>query len=155
MTLEEIAGLPIPGLANKDARLFLWTTNAYNYVAHQLIDKWGFKHKQTLIWHKTNASPYPASIAVANAEFLLVANRGRPKRMSYAPSSVISAPIRRHSEKPEVFQDMVEQVSPGPYLEMFARRKRSGWDSWGDEVESDVELLHTIPASAEERSDGD
>jgi N6-adenosine-specific RNA methylase IME4 len=56
------------------------------------------------------------------------------------PSTWWQWPVGKHSEKPEAFQDLVEQVSPGPYLELFARRRRLGWDVWGNEVASDIDL---------------
>lgn len=56
------------------------------------------------------------------------------------PGAVIAAPVTQHSRKPDVFQDLIEQISPGPYLEMFARRQRLGWDTWGDEALEHVQL---------------
>lgn len=127
MDLEEIAALPVGALAAEDARCFLWTTNRYLSDAFGVLAAWGFSYRQTLVWHKTNASPYPRSVAVLNLEFLLVGQRGTPGRLAVAPSSLISGAITRNSEKPDAFLDLVEQVSPGPYAELFARRARFGW----------------------------
>jgi N6-adenosine-specific RNA methylase IME4 len=72
----------------------------------------------------------------------LVAKRGSVEVVDRWPTSVIAAnkPRDEHSRKPDVFLDLVERVSPGPYLELFARRRRFGWGAWGDEIDSDVHL---------------
>jgi N6-adenosine-specific RNA methylase IME4 len=140
MTLDEIRALPVATMADADARLFLWTTNRYLCDAFSVIAAWGFRYQQALAWHKTNASPYPGAVAVLDLEFLLVGQRGTPGRLKPARSSLISKAISRHSAKPEAFLDLVETVSPGPYLEMFARRDRLGWDTWGNESLGTAEL---------------
>ena len=137
MSLSEIAELPISDLALPDARLFLWTTNRYLPDAFGLLAGWGFRYRQLVVWDKTpNIPPYGGSVARNAAEFLLVAQRGSPGRLSVWDSSVVRARRGRttHSRKPDVFQDLVETVSPGPYLELFARRQRLGWDTWGNEA---------------------
>jgi N6-adenosine-specific RNA methylase IME4 len=135
MTVAQIAALPVSALADRDCRLFLWTTNLYLPDSFAVVKAWGFAYKQTLVWHKTgNPSPFGGSVAPNHAEFLLVADRGAPDLLSRLPGSVIAAQKPyEHSKKPEGFLDRIETVSPGPYLEMFARRARFGWDVWGDE----------------------
>lgn len=129
MSLKEIADLPVDDLAEKDARLFLWTTNRYLPYASWVASCWHFDYSQTLVWRKTNPSPYPGAVAVMDVEFLVVAQRGTPGRPDFVRSSVIEAAIRGgHSAKPDAALDLIEQVSPGPYLELFARRARFGWD---------------------------
>ena len=142
MSLEDIARLPLVKLADDDCRLFCWTTNRYLPDTFPLLTGWGFRYRQTLVWHRTDGSPFPGSVAGRNAEFLLVAVRGKPPRLSTIPSSVIAYSYRQlgHSRKPECFLDYIEQVSPGPYLELFARRNRLGWDTWGNEALEHVEL---------------
>jgi N6-adenosine-specific RNA methylase IME4 len=137
MTVDEIKALTVASLAESDgARLFLWTTNKYLRAAFDVMEAWGFKYGQTITWHKTGCpSPFPTSIAPQHSEYLLYGHRGKPgRRTGSFPSSVVAAPQQtRHSAKPEMFIDLVEQVSPGPYVELFARRARFGWDYWGDE----------------------
>ena len=141
MSLDEINALPVHELAAKECRLFLWTTNRFLRPSFDVLDAWGFQYRQTLVWHKTHGpSPFGGSVAPNHAEFLLVATRGSPKILARATSSVVMAPKQAHSAKPEAFLDLVEQVSPGPYLEMFARRNRLGWDTWGNEALQHVEL---------------
>src|SRR5262252_7278137 len=142
LSLTEIAALPVADLADSDCRLFLWTTNRYLPDAHNLIRVWRFKYVQLLVWHKTgNPSPFGGSIAPNHAEYLLVAVTGKPKLLGRLPTNVIGVAAQRlHSQKPEHFLDMVEMVSPGPYVELFARRHRLGWDVWGDQSANTAEL---------------
>jgi N6-adenosine-specific RNA methylase IME4 len=131
MSVEEIANLDVESIAAPNAFLFLWTTNRYLPAAFGIIDAWGFGYRQALVWHKGDASPFPATVAPNTAEFLLVGGRGNPRRVGTTPSSVVHANRGQHSAKPPAFLDIVERVSPGPYVELFARAPRLGWDSWG------------------------
>lgn len=137
MTVDAISALPVAALADPEgARLFMWTTNRYLPDAFRVMAAWGFTYAQTLTWHKTgNPSPFGGSVAPIHAEFLLVGSVGKVPVLNRWASSVIAAnkPRDEHSRKPDVFIDMVEHTSPGPYCEMFARRARFGWDYWGDE----------------------
>jgi N6-adenosine-specific RNA methylase IME4 len=143
MTLAAIAALPIADLADpRGAFLFIWTTNRYLPDTFELIEGWGFTYRQTLVWHKVNGTPFGGSFAPNHAEFLLACRRGTVRREGKLPSSVVS--IRHnakiHSRKPDVFMDEIERVSPEPRLEMFARRQRLGWDTWGNEALNHVEM---------------
>ena len=140
MTLGEIHALPIAALADVDCRLFLWTTNRYLPGTFDLLRAWGFTYKQTLVWHKRDGN-MGGSVAPCSAEFLLVGVKGQPERVSKMPSAVIStAAPKQHSAKPEAFLDFIEAVSPGPYVELFARRARFGWDYWGDQSLGTAEM---------------
>jgi N6-adenosine-specific RNA methylase IME4 len=143
MSVEEIAALPVRDLAASDARLFLWTTNRHLPEAFMVAAAWGFKYRQLIVWDKRpNVNPLGGSIAPNSAEYLLVAQRGTPGRAERWTSSIVQARKARshHSAKPDAFIDLVEQVSPGPYVEMFARRARFGWDYWGDESLGTAEM---------------
>jgi N6-adenosine-specific RNA methylase IME4 len=141
MTMDEIMALPVVSFAATDCRLFMWTTNRYLRPAFDVLVAWGFRYSQTLVWHKTGApSPFAGGakvLAPVHAEFILVGARGRPPLLQRFKSSVLSVPVNSanlaHSQKPDVFLDLIEHASPGPYLEMFARRARFGWDYWGDQ----------------------
>ena len=134
MSYTEVKTLPIESFADTDCRLFLWTTNRWLGDAFVLLEGWSFDYRQTLVWHKLGVN-LPGSVAPNSAEFLLVATKGKPQRLGYMPSAVTAVARRgRHSTKPECFLDYIEQVSPGPYLELFARRNRLGWDTWGNEA---------------------
>lgn len=136
MALAAIAGLPVAELAGGDTRMFLWTTNRYLPAAIVILTGWGFKYRQILTWAKTDGN-MGGSVAANSTEFLLVGVKGQPRRLARAKSSIITAPQpKTHSVKPKAFGDLIEQVSPGPYVELFARSPRLGWDSWGLGYES-------------------
>lgn len=136
MDLDEIRALPVVDLAGKDCWLFLWTTNAYLPESFGVAEAWGFRYAQMLVWHKTgNPSPFGGSVAPNHAEFLLLAKRGCPAVAERLPGSVIAARKRsgggRHSQKPPAVLDAIQTCTPGPYVELFARAPRLGWDHWG------------------------
>jgi N6-adenosine-specific RNA methylase IME4 len=139
MSVGEICALPVEQLADLDCRLFLWATNTHLPIAFQVVKAWGFHYRQTLVWHKTKSTPQ-GSVAPNRAEFLLVGRRGSPHTMQRFPSSVITASPGAHSTKPECFLDYIEAVSPSPRLELFARRQRFGWDTWGNESLEMIDL---------------
>ncbi len=143
MDLEVIKKLPVIKCADEQGcRVFLWTTNRYLRDSFDVLDSWGFSYAQTLVWHKANPSPFSGGIAANGAEFLLVGKIGTLPVLPKAKSSVLHLSVpKQHSRKPEAFLDLVESVSPGPYLEMFSRRARLGWDTWGDEALHGTELM--------------
>lgn len=141
LTVEEICGLPVAAMAARDCRLFCWTTNRYLPRAFDVVDAWGFQFRQLIVWHKRGrVPPFGGSIAPQHSEYLLVCVKGSPTTGERWPSTVIAAPRGNHSAKPDAFLDLVEQISPGPYVELFARRARFGWDYWGDESLGTAEM---------------
>lgn len=132
MRLDEIAGLPVDALADIDAHLYLWTTNRYLHDAYHLCEGWGFRVVKPLLWCKAPMGMMGGAF-VSSAEYVLFARRGSLPTASRIPRQWFQWPRGAHSAKPEAFLDLVEQVSPGPYLELFARRQRLGWDTWGNE----------------------
>lgn len=144
LVLEDICALPVDGLAEHDAHLYLWVPNCYLEHGPRVCRAWGFRPTQTLVWAKT-----PRGIGLGGAftnttEFIICARRGevRMNRDERQDSTWFNwkRPHNSHSAKPEAFLDLVERVSPGPYLEMFARRNRLGWDTWGNEALEHVEI---------------
>lgn len=143
MTTEALAAVPVRELAAKDAWLFLWATNRYLSDAFTLVDEWGFRYRQTLVWHKLGASPFGGTFASNAAEFLIAAARGNPvviTRWANHGSVITHNRMGEHSRKPEVFLDEIEASCPGPRVELFARRQRLGWDTWGHEALNHVSL---------------
>jgi N6-adenosine-specific RNA methylase IME4 len=137
MTLEEIAALPVGRIAEPEGYLFLWATSRYLEDAYQVARAWTFTPRQVLTWCKEPMGEGPGGMFATTTEFVLIAQRTLGKRI---PSSWFQWKRGAHSQKPEHLQDLIEQVCPGPYLEMFARRRRLGWDVWGNEVASSVDL---------------
>lgn len=139
MQVEDILALPVRDVAAANCRLFLWATNRWLDDAFDVLRAWGFKYVQTLVWQKPDPNWCTGSLA-ANVEFLVVGRRGAPARLGRFPSAVLTVVGGDHSQKPEAFMDWIEICSPGPYLELFARRQRLGWDTWGDQALPHVEL---------------
>jgi N6-adenosine-specific RNA methylase IME4 len=133
MTLEEIASLPVKDWAAKDAHLYVWTINAYIEETYEIVRRWGFRPSTMLTWCKPPNGIGLGGTYSLTTEHVLFARRGTHTASQRVDSTWWQWPRRKHSEKPEAFLDMVEATSPGPYLEMFARRARFGWDYWGNQ----------------------
>lgn len=141
LTVAGITALPVRDLATPDAHLYLWTTNRYLEQAFGIVRAWGFQYAQTLVWAKTPMGRGPGGAFAQNAEYVLFARRGTLPHTRRQESVWFNwKRTGQHSRKPDAFLDLVEQVSPGPYLELFARRQRLGWSVWGNEVESSIEM---------------
>lgn len=140
MTCGEIADLPVRDLAARDAHLYLWTTQAYLRDAYWIIDAWGFSAASVLVWCKPIRGWTIGGTFMSTTEFVLFCRRGSLKAETRVDRQWFEWPRGRHSAKPEAFLDLVETVSPAPRLEMFARRNRLGWDTWGNEALCHVSL---------------
>lgn len=138
MTVPEISAI-LPPAAN-DAHLYLWTINAYVEDAYRVARAWGFLPSTLLTWCKTPKGIGLGGAFALSSEFILFARRGSLATKQRVDRNWWEWKRSTHSRKPEAFLDIVEQVSPGPYLEMFARRQRIGWDTWGDEALEHVEV---------------
>ena len=152
MTLPEIKALPVAEWAADDCALLLWTTDPLLPTALEVIRAWGFTYKTVgFYWAKLNKSADPttyqeASFFIglgfwtrANPELCLLATRGHPYRRRADVKKLIVSPRREHSRKPDEAYQRIEALCEGPYLEMFARFSRPGWDRWG--VESDLRRI--------------
>ncbi len=143
MSIKEICDLGIalrPYLYN-DCNLFLWTTHKYLPDAFRVINEWGFKYHCLLTWDKT------MGMALCGfhrrTEFLLYAHRGRitvNQNGRFIPT-LLTEKMTTHSTKPQILYEILESNTPKPRLELFARNKRNGWDCWGNEVVSDINLV--------------
>ena len=146
MSVDDIAALPVGELAERDAHLYLWAINAYLEATYTVARAWGFRPVQLLTWAKTPRGLGLGGTYTSTTEFVLFCRRGSLKARQRMNTSwfnwkrpeLETGPM--HSRKPEHFLDMVEQVSPPPYVELFARRHRLGWDVWGDESANTAEL---------------
>ena len=153
MTAQEIAALPVAGCAADDCDLYLWTTQKYLPDAFGVMHAWGFRYCQTLTWCKAPRRLGQGGLFCPTSEFLLLGRKGRMpqgKRRIDSTWWQVKRPHNSHSAKPEFFQDMVETVSDGPRLELFARRKREGWTCWGNEVEANGGCEQRNPAGHKE-----
>lgn len=134
LNTEDICRLPVSSLAAAGSYLFLWCTNRHLLQgdARQVCEAWGFRPITTMAWLKTMGLGY----YIRNAhENVLFGVRGRPGQFKKKDMvSYFGKRTKRHSEKPAYFYRMLEEYIDGPYLELFAREKRSGWTCWGDEI---------------------
>ena len=147
MRLDELARLRPP--AADDAHLYLWATNAFLEAAHGIARAWGFDPKTILTWVKVHQDD-PGRVSMKTGHYF----RGATEHVVFAvrgslplqvdeglPTAYLwPRPEGGHSVKPDAFLDLVERASPGPYLEMFARRQRFGWDTWGAQALPHVDL---------------
>lgn len=140
MTIEEIKHLPVKEISSKNAHLYLWVINKYIPDAYDIINEWGYKPSAMITWCKKPHGIGLGGTYVQTTEHLIFARRGTHKANKRIDSTWFLFPRRRHSEKPEEFRKMIEAVSPGRKIELFARIKPQGWDVWGNEVKSDIEL---------------
>lgn len=139
MQLEAIKALGVEEIAERGAHLYLWTTNAFMVEAHDVCRAWGFTPKTILTWGKVKHDDYETPSMKAGywfrgaTEHIVFGVRGSLRLNGTWPTLFLWPRVAMHSQKPEAFYDMVEQASPGPYLEMFSRRHRFFWDVWGDQ----------------------
>ena len=147
MSLEDICGLDVASLAADNCALFLWFSWPHFLKPVSVIEAWGFEYKTIAwVWAKLNKSGLGFKYGLgyythSNTEPCLLATKGRMIPIAKDVLSLIVTPIREHSRKPDEQYAKIERMYPDvPKLELFARRPRDGWDVWGNEVESTVEL---------------
>jgi|TARA_R110000796_G_scaffold158110_1_gene274832 N6-adenosine-specific RNA methylase IME4 len=141
MSMKEIWDLPVKDICEKDCILFIWVTYPKLIDCMETIKKWGFTYKTCgFSWIKKNKKSDSLFLGMgywtrANNEICLLATKGKPKKISSSVRQVVLDPIREHSRKPDCVRDrIVELLGDLPRIELFARQKVEGWDSWGDEV---------------------
>ena len=143
MSLARIKALPVGRLAARDAHLWLWTTNALLPRAYEVAEAWGFTVRSPLTWVKFRLG-LGGRYQLRNAtEQLLFCTRGKAPLGSRSQPTWFNAPVTEHSRKPAEQFAIIERVSPGPYLELFARRRPESnqpWAVWGDQVDSDIRI---------------
>jgi N6-adenosine-specific RNA methylase IME4 len=147
MSLADIKALPVAQWAADDCVLFLWTTDPLLEKALDTVQVWGFTYKTVgFYWAKLNRPDVPYNDhsfftglgfwTRSNPELCLLATRGKPRRRRADVRKLIVSPRREHSRKPDEAYERIEALCEGPYLEMFARFSRPGWDRWGSDTES-------------------
>jgi N6-adenosine-specific RNA methylase IME4 len=152
MPIEELRALPVGELAATDCSLFLWCCWPNLFDALSVIEAWGFEYKTAgFVWTKAHAGQiemfrddYDTLLGMgywtrANTEACFLATRGKPKRQSAGVRQAIIEPRRQHSRKPDCVSQRIERLVDGPYVELFARQKRRGWDCWGNQTDKFAE----------------
>ncbi|HEB13595.1 MAG TPA: methyltransferase [candidate division CPR3 bacterium] len=152
MKTKDIIALPVQKITAENAHLYLWVTNNFLKDGLVVMEAWGFTYKTTITWVKDRfglgqyfrgqtehclfgvKGNLPYKIADGKRQ------QGRTVIDDTNPGLALFSPREEHSSKPIEMRKMIEKVSYDPMLELFAREKISGWDVWGNEVESDIEL---------------
>ena len=130
MPTEDVCAMPVSSLASADAHLWLWGVNGMMEEAFAVVRAWGFRPITMVTWCKPG--PGVGHYLRNNTEHCILATRGKPLVPESKPLSTWFVwPKAAHSAKPDAFLDLVEQVSPAPRVELFCRRPRFGWDTWG------------------------
>ena len=153
MSLDDICALPVAEHAARNSHLFMWCTGPTLVAGQpqQVCRAWGFEpsamafvwvkakkgYEQGSLWFTLDEGAFVKGMGHTtrqNAEFVLLGRRGSPKRLDKSIHQIIVAPRREHSRKPDDVHERIESYAPGPYLELFARQTRPGWDAWGNET---------------------
>lgn len=143
MDLEDIKSLPVSSICEETAHLYLWVPNALLPEGIEVLRAWGFSYKSNIVWQKIRKDGEPDGRGVGfyfrnTTELILFGVRGKNAR-TLAPArsqvNVIKSRKREHSRKPDEQYKLIEECSPGPYFEMFARGTKPGWISWGNQAE--------------------
>ena len=146
LSLDEIKKIPVPKISEKSSHLYLWVPNALLLEGLEVMKAWGFTYKTNIIWHKVRKDGGPDGRGVGfyfrnTTEIVLFGVRG--SRRTLQPGrrqvNIIRTQKREHSRKPDELYRVIEECSPGPYLELFARTHRPGWAQWGDEISESPE----------------
>ena len=147
MSIEDIAALPVDELAAKDCTLFLWITFPMLHEAWGVMRAWGFDFKTVaFVWVKLNLMSNSLFWGMghwtrANAEICLLATKGSPKRQAKNIHQIVISHVEEHSKKPDEVRRRIEALMGDvPRVELFARQSSTGWDVWGNEVQSDISL---------------
>lgn len=156
MPLAAIKTMPIKELAAPDAHCWLWVTNASLRDGYDVLEAWGFTPRSPLTWIKPRIG---LGKYLRNAtEHLILGTRGRAPVKFRAQPTWLFAPLQDHSHKPEEQYAVIERISEGPYLELFARRRppsTAGWSVWGNEIDADITIPgYPVPADSLRRQPG-
>lgn len=143
MTIDEIKNLPIKKWAADNSLVFLWATDKFLEQAHIILREWGFKKHCVFVWSK-NTGVCPFSVQFRN-EYLLLGYCGKFSLKKIGLSTNFNAKVTKHSKKPEESFTIIETIAYEPRLELFARQKREGWHSYGNEIACDIDLINGNP----------
>ncbi|MCR6484036.1 MT-A70 family methyltransferase [Amycolatopsis sp. OK19-0408] len=154
MTLERIKAMPVGDLAADQSHLWLWTTNATLRDGYDVATSWGFTVRSPLTWVKFRLGL--GTYLRNTTEHLLFCTRGKAPVQFRSQPTWFTAPVQDHSHKPEEQYALIERVSPGPYLELFARRRplsNADWSVWGNQIDSDITVTG-YPVPSDRRAAG-
>lgn len=136
MALDRIKAMPIKDLSEENSHCWLWVTNNTLRYGFDVLEEWGFTPRSVFTWIKLRMGL--GKILRNCTEHILLGSRGNVPVRCRNQINFGVFPVQDHSHKPEEVHKIIERVSPPDYLELFARRRTLGWDSWGNEIDSDI-----------------
>lgn len=137
MSLDDIKNLPISNISMKDSCLFLWATTPLLPEAFEVMKSWGFKYKTSIYWHKIMSLGLGYWFR-GQVEICLFGIKGNIKAFRCQKPNFIQSKVMKHSKKPYELYNIIEGIENlNPKIELFARERREGWDSWGNELSND------------------
>lgn len=156
LSFEDICALPVADLAAPDCALFLWITTEQLMRGQDVMASWGFAYKTVaFVWRKTSGPMGLGYWTRKQTELCLLGVRGQPRRMGADVEDIIEAPRAGHSAKPEEQYARIERLVAGPYVELFARDARRGWDAWGNELDAGSNPTGVPDGTAGSKPQGD
>jgi N6-adenosine-specific RNA methylase IME4 len=154
MSLDRIKAMPVRDLAEDNSHLWLWCTNATLRDGYDVAEAWGFTVRSPLTWIKFRLGL--GTYLRNSTEHVLFATRGKAPVNFRAQPTWINAPVQDHSHKPEEIYPVIERISDGPYLELFARRRppsSAAWSVWGNEIAADIRIPgYPVPSDRSARA---
>ncbi|NOR27520.1 MAG: adenine methyltransferase [Lutibacter sp.] len=151
MKLKDIKELPISRITHDNCYLFMWVTSPFLEKGFSVIKEWGFKYATVgFVWVKMRNDMSEVrrdglgKYTISNAEYCLIARKGKYHREARNVQQIVQAPKRKHSQKPDEVRDRIISLCGDlPRVELFARQATDGWDTWGNEVENNIILPGT------------
>ena len=142
MTIDEIKKLPVKSVVSDNCKLFLWGINKYLPETFEVMKEWGFRYSTMLVWCKNPNGIGLGGTFSLTTEYLLFGVKGKVGALKRHDTTWWIEKRGRHSAKPQKFRSVIEETFPSDSkIELFAREKTPGWDVWGNEVESDIDLV--------------
>lgn len=148
MKTRDIERLPVGDLVGVNAHCYLWATNNHLLDALEVLRMWGFRYVTMITWAKDRMGL--GQYYRGQTEHCLfgvcgvLPYRKLPDGKRAQGRTIIHAKRTKHSRKPDEMREMIKQVSPPPYLELFARQRAKGWSVWGNEVESNAAVAQAM-----------
>jgi N6-adenosine-specific RNA methylase IME4 len=152
LSMDEIAALPVARYARTPSHLYMWCPNALLPEGLKIMEAWGFKYKTNIVWYKIRKDGGPDGRGVGFyfrnvTELLLFGIKGRMRTLDpgRTQTNIVLSRKEEHSKKPADVYRIIQECSPGPYLELFARERVPGWTCWGNQVDSYVDSRPHYP----------
>jgi len=143
---EDLMKLPVSNIADTDCMMFMWVTSPCMPDGLKLMKAWGFDYKMiAFVWEKTNQPMGLGNYTRTNHEFVLLGRKGKFVRASNRVKQSIKSPLTQHSKKPQQVRDrIIELCGDVPRIELFARTKIHGWDTWGNDEKLENQPLENF-----------